>query len=78
MEVEAAAAAAGVAMEVEREQSHRVICQLTDAEATPLGAPMFLPESAGPKELQQLVNKLLNNVNTFNLWFELVAIDRAI
>ncbi|KAG6403054.1 hypothetical protein SASPL_135271 [Salvia splendens] len=45
----------------EREQSHRVICQLTDAEGTPLGSPIFLPETAGPKELQHLVNQLLNN-----------------
>ena len=48
----------------EREQSHRVICQLTDAEGTALGSPIFLPETAGPKELQQLVNQLLNNVNS--------------
>lgn len=60
MEVEAAPSA-GVAMEEEREQSHRVICQLTDSEGAPLGAPIFLPGTAGPKELQQLVNKLLNN-----------------
>ncbi|KAK4407214.1 Notchless protein [Sesamum angolense] len=59
MEVEAAAA--GVAMEEERELSNRVMCQLKDSEGTPLGAPIFLPESAGPKELQQLVNKLLSN-----------------
>lgn len=63
MEVESSAAAA-VAMEEEREQSNRVICQLTDAEGTPLGAPIFLPGTAGPKELQQLVNKLLNNVTS--------------
>ncbi|KAH6766752.1 WD-40 repeat family protein / notchless protein [Perilla frutescens var. hirtella] len=60
MEVEAGATE-GVAMVEEREQSHRVICQLTDSEGTPLGAPIFLPGTAGPKELQQLVNKLLNN-----------------
>ncbi|KAK6164519.1 hypothetical protein DH2020_001383 [Rehmannia glutinosa] len=60
MEVETATA--GAAMEEERELSNRVICQLADSEGTPLGAPIFLPESAGPQELQQLVNKLLNNV----------------
>ncbi|XP_042003457.1 notchless protein homolog [Salvia splendens] len=60
MEVEAVAAAQVVAAE-EREESHRVICQLTDPEGTPLGLPIFLPETAGPKELQQLVNQLLNN-----------------
>ncbi|KAG8389225.1 hypothetical protein BUALT_Bualt02G0206700 [Buddleja alternifolia] len=60
MEVEASM---NVVMEEEdeRELTNRVICQLTDSEGTPLGAPIFLPESAGPKELQQLVNKLLNN-----------------
>lgn len=61
MEVETGAA--GAAMEEERELSNRVICQLTDSEGTPLGAPIFLPESAGPKELQQLVNQLLHNVS---------------
>ncbi|KAL3828039.1 hypothetical protein ACJIZ3_016841 [Penstemon smallii] len=58
MEVEAAAA---MVMEEDRELNKRVICQLTDSEGTALGAPIFLPESAGPKELQQLVNKLLDN-----------------
>ncbi|CAA0823977.1 Notchless protein homolog [Striga hermonthica] len=61
MEVASMAGAGVVAMEEERELTNRVICQLTDSEGTPLGAPIFLPESAGPKELQQLVNKLLNN-----------------
>ena len=49
MEVEAALAEAP--MEEERELSNRVRCQLMDSECTPLGAPIFLPESADPKEL---------------------------
>lgn len=57
------AAAAEASMGEERELSKRVICQITDSEGAALGAPIFLPESAGPKELQQLVNKLLNNVS---------------
>ncbi|KAL6500571.1 hypothetical protein OROHE_025937 [Orobanche hederae] len=61
MEVETVTAA--TAMEEERELTNRVICQFMDSEGTPLGSPIFLPESAGPKELQQLVNKLLNNSN---------------
>ncbi|KAL3644950.1 Notchless protein 1 [Castilleja foliolosa] len=60
MEVETGAAAV-MPMEEDRELTKRVICQLTDSEGTALGAPIFLPESAGPKELQQLVNQLLNN-----------------
>lgn len=71
MEVEGGAV--GAAMEEERELSNRVICKLTDAEGTPLGAAIFLPESAGPKELQQLVNKLLNNVSVSLSEFTLVG-----
>ncbi|KAL9257904.1 Notchless protein-like protein, partial [Drosera capensis] len=41
--------------------NNNVMCQLTDPEGTPLGAAMYLPQSAGPKELHQIVNKLLNN-----------------
>ncbi|KAL1539671.1 Notchless protein 1 [Salvia divinorum] len=57
MEVEAAE----LGRAEEREQSHRILCQLADSEGTQLGLPIFLPETAGPKELQQLVNQLLNN-----------------
>jgi ribosome assembly protein 4 len=52
-------------MEVEEEQremtTNKVMCLFTDPEGTPLGAPMYLPQNAGPQELQQMVNKLLNN-----------------
>ncbi|KAI7725242.1 hypothetical protein M8C21_014638 [Ambrosia artemisiifolia] len=50
-------------MEVEgsREVNNNVMCQLSDPEGTPLGASMYLPQTVGPKELQQMVNKLLNN-----------------
>lgn len=41
--------------------SSNVMCQLTDPEGNPLGVAMYLPQSAGPKELQIMVNKLLNN-----------------
>ena len=73
MEVEAALA--GAPMEEERELSNRVICQLMDSEGTPLGAPIFLPESAGPKELQQLVNKLLNNVSVLVVLVNLLFLN---
>lgn len=61
---------AAIAMEVEAvedqqqliEMNNNVMCQLADPEGTPLGPPMYLPQNAGPKELQQMVNKLLNNV----------------
>ncbi|KAL7113072.1 hypothetical protein ACP275_04G040700 [Erythranthe tilingii] len=61
MEIEADAAGVVSMEEEDNEFTKRVICQLTDSEGAPLGAPIFLPENAGPKELQQLVNKLLNN-----------------
>lgn len=50
-------------MEVAEEsrELNNVMCQLADPEGTPLGASMYLPQSVGPKELQQMVNKLLNN-----------------
>ncbi|GMP41544.1 hypothetical protein CsSME_00011606 [Camellia sinensis var. sinensis] len=41
--------------------SSNVMCQLTDPEGNPLGVAMYLPQSAGRKELQIMVNKLLNN-----------------
>ncbi|GFZ21674.1 transmembrane protein, putative [Actinidia rufa] len=47
--------------EEERELNNNVMSQLTDPVGTPLGPPMYLPQNAGPKELQQMVNKLLNN-----------------
>jgi hypothetical protein len=55
-------------MEVEGEQretmtSNKVMCLFTDPEGTHLGAPMYLPQDAGPQQLQQMVNKLLNNVS---------------
>lgn len=51
-------------MEIEehREANNSVMCLLTDPEGTPLGAPMYLPQSAGPQQLSQIVNKLLSNV----------------
>ncbi|PHU23707.1 Notchless protein -like protein 1 [Capsicum chinense] len=52
MEVEAAG---------EREGTNSVICQLADPEGNQLGAALYLPEKAGPKELNQVVNKLLSN-----------------
>lgn len=44
-----------------RDSTNNVMCRLTDPNGNPLGAQMYLPESAGPKELNQMVNKLLNN-----------------
>nr|GLL17100.1 notchless protein homolog [Ipomoea trifida] len=44
-----------------RDSTSSVMCRLTDPEGTPLGTSMYLPEIAGPKELNQMVNKLLNN-----------------
>lgn len=40
-----------------------VMCQLTDPEGKPLGASLYLPQTAGPSQLQQLVNNLLANVS---------------
>ncbi|CAN4078368.1 unnamed protein product [Withania somnifera] len=53
MEVEAAG---------EREATKKVICELADPEGNPLGAALYLPENAGPKELNQVVNKLLSKL----------------
>lgn len=41
--------------------NNSVMCQLTDPEGNPLGAPLYLPQTAGPPQLQQLVNGLLKN-----------------
>ncbi|MCL7032245.1 hypothetical protein MKW94_014775, partial [Papaver nudicaule] len=41
--------------------SSTIMCQFTDSEGISLGASMYLPHNAGPLQLQQLVNKLLNN-----------------
>ncbi|KAI3830932.1 hypothetical protein MKX03_010230 [Papaver bracteatum] len=43
------------------DSNSNIMCLLTDPEGTPLGPSMFLPHNAGPPQLQQLVNKLLNN-----------------
>lgn len=57
-------------MEEGKDMKNSVMCQLTDPEGTPLGPSMYLPQSAGPKELQQIVNQLLNNVSTYlGIWF---------
>lgn len=50
-------------MEVETEMVNNVMCLLKDPEGNPLGAPMYLPQNAGPQQLSQIVNKLLNNVS---------------
>ncbi|KAL5719720.1 Notchless protein 1 [Ranunculus cassubicifolius] len=44
--------------------NNNVMCLLTDPEGTPLGAPMSLPQVIGPIQLQEIVNKLLNNEDT--------------
>ncbi|KAL5173564.1 Notchless [Glycine soja] len=44
-----------------REIINNVMCLLTDPDGTPFGAPMYLPQNAGPQHLNQIVNKLLNN-----------------
>ncbi|CAH1439805.1 unnamed protein product [Lactuca virosa] len=43
--------------------------RLADPEGTPLGASVYLPQSVGPKELQQMVNKLLNNEEKLSYTF---------
>ncbi|KAL9245263.1 hypothetical protein vseg_018937 [Gypsophila vaccaria] len=53
-----------------------VICQLNDSEGVPLGPPMYLPLDVGPKHLQQIVNKLLNNEE--NLPYALYVCDREL
>ncbi|XP_071707124.1 notchless protein homolog [Rutidosis leptorrhynchoides] len=47
--------------EESREVNNSVMCQLSDPQGNSLGASMYLPQIVGPKELQQMVNKLLNN-----------------
>lgn len=42
--------------------NNSVICLLTNPEGEPLGAPLYLPQNSGPPQLQEIVNKLLNNV----------------
>ncbi|PKU82285.1 notchless protein homolog [Dendrobium catenatum] len=41
--------------------NNSVMCLLTNLEGEPLGAPLYLPQNAGPLQLQQLVNKLHQN-----------------
>lgn len=50
-----------------REIINNVMCLLTDPDGNPLGAPIYLPQNAGPQQLQQIVNKLLNNVMPFSI-----------
>ncbi|CAI9106775.1 OLC1v1005994C2 [Oldenlandia corymbosa var. corymbosa] len=45
--------------------SNNVMCQLSDPEGATLGPAMYLPQSAGPKELTQIVNQLLHNEERF-------------
>ncbi|WOG84806.1 hypothetical protein DCAR_0103991 [Daucus carota subsp. sativus] len=47
--------------EMEVKNKNNVMCLLSDPEGNPLGAPMYLPQDAGPKELQITVNQLLTN-----------------
>lgn len=46
----------------EQRDVNNVMCQLVDPEGAALGPPMYLPQNVGPQQLQQMVNKLLNNV----------------
>ncbi|KAH0853141.1 hypothetical protein HID58_093422 [Brassica napus] len=50
--------------------SNTVMCVLTDPEGTHLGSSMYIPQTAGPLQLTQLVNKFLNNVtpSSFHLF----------
>ena len=43
--------------------ANNIICSLTDPEGRSLGAPLDLPQDAGPKELYLLINTLLQNVS---------------
>ncbi|XP_073108679.1 notchless protein homolog isoform X2 [Elaeis guineensis] len=45
----------------EMNNNNTVMCLLTNPEGEPLGAPLYLPQNAGPPQLQEIVNKLLNN-----------------
>lgn len=47
--------------EPQREVINSVMCQFTDAEGVTLGPSLYLPQNAGPKELNQMVNKILQN-----------------
>ncbi|XP_065868417.1 notchless protein homolog isoform X2 [Euphorbia lathyris] len=50
---------------MEVEPVNNVMCQFADREGAVLGAPLYLPQNAGPQQLQQIVNKLLNNEEKF-------------
>lgn len=43
--------------------ANNIICSLADPEGRSLGAPLDLPQDAGPKELYLLINTLLQNVS---------------
>ena len=56
-------------MEVETEEASKtVLCLFTDPEGAPLRTPMFLPQNAGPPQLQQIVNTLLHNVTFIHVF----------
>lgn len=40
---------------------YSVMCLFTNPEGDPLGASLYLPQDAGPPQLQEIVNKLLQN-----------------
>ncbi|VVB05659.1 unnamed protein product [Arabis nemorensis] len=48
-------------MSTETDKTEMVMCRLIDPEGVPLGSPMYIPKQAGPLELTDLANKLLNN-----------------
>jgi hypothetical protein len=45
--------------------ANNIICSLADAEGRVLGPPLDLPQDAGPKELQLLLNTILQTVSFF-------------
>jgi len=47
----------------ETDNDNKVMCQLSDPEGKSLEGLIYLPQNAGPKQLQQIVNQRLNNVN---------------
>ncbi|OAY85411.1 Notchless protein [Ananas comosus] len=47
--------------EMRSSSNNSVICLLSNPEGEPLGAPLYLPQNSGPPQLQEIVNKLLNN-----------------